>query len=150
MKKFLLALVLVVLTGCTDKAVNHSAANIGEEQTYTKLGYKGKELADSATLADGWLMTRDNITGLVWELKSTDNSLQDKKYRFPWCDTNPETNGGNSGTCSGKFDTTEYYINSINNNSYAGYSDWHLPTMEELISIVGIGRKTPDRRYFPN
>ncbi|PIE70998.1 MAG: hypothetical protein CSA22_04510 [Deltaproteobacteria bacterium] len=34
----------------------------GADRSCTKLGVNGVELADTATPADGWCMTRDNVT----------------------------------------------------------------------------------------
>ncbi len=44
-----------------------------KQTRYTKLGQGGTELPDDATQAQGWLMTRDNETGLIWEVKTSAN-----------------------------------------------------------------------------
>ena len=112
-------------------------------QSFTKLDYKGNDLPDSA---DQWSMVRDNITGLIWEVKNSYNYDE----RYTWYDNNPETNGGNPGEYnSGK--NTQDYIISLNNTKYGGFSDWRLPTMKELLSIVDYGKKDPSINilYFP-
>ena len=66
--------------------------------SYTKLGHGDVELADTATPTGGWIMTRDNVTGLIWELKTDDGSVHDKDNTYTWYDPDPVTNGGNAGT----------------------------------------------------
>ena len=65
----------------------------------------------------------DNNTGLIWQ------------QRFP--------------TDNYKWDAAVSYCNSL---SYAGYSDWRLPTPQELLTIVDNSRYNPaiDTTYFPN
>ncbi len=122
------------------------------ERSYTKLGEGGVELPDSATPEDGWIMTRDNVTGLVWEIKTSDSSLHNWEAHYTWCDTDPATNGGYNGTCS--FDTdTEDFINALNETGFGGYSDWRLPTVKELSSLVNSNAGQPpaiDTAFFPN
>lgn len=47
---------------------------------------------------------------------------------------------------------TEAFINALNAVKYGGYSDWRLPTIQELSSIVNHSRKnlSINTDYFPN
>lgn len=119
--------------------------------SYTKLGENGVELPGTATQGGGWIMTRDNVTGLVWEMKTDDGSIHDKDNTYTWCDPDPATNGGNQGTCGNGTDTDDF-INALNAAGYGGYSDWRLPAREELRSIVDYGRYNPavNTTYLPN
>ena len=56
----------------------------GPARSYTKLGQDGVALPDAATPADGWIMTRDNVTGLIWEIKTDDGSIRDKDNTYSW------------------------------------------------------------------
>jgi len=116
--------------------------------SYTKLDANGNDLADSAT---SWKMVRDNVTGLIWEVKTDDNSVHDKDNTYTWYDSNPDTNGGNAGT-PGDGTDTEDFINELNSSNYGGHSDWRLPTPKELTSIVDYGKYNPaiNTNYFPN
>jgi hypothetical protein len=116
--------------------------------SYTKLDASGNDLVDTAA---SWIMVRDNVTGLIWEVKTNDGSVHDKDNTYTWYDSNPETNGGNAGT-SGNGTDTEDFINALNSSNYGGYSDWRLPTAEELIYIVDYGTTDPgiNDSYFPN
>ena len=48
--------------------------------SYSKIANSGSVLPDSAVLGSGagdWACTRDNTTGLIWEVKTTDGGLRD-------------------------------------------------------------------------
>lgn len=49
----------------------------GPQPSYTKLGQNGVELPDTATFEDGWIMTQDNVTGLIWEVKQNKDEASD-------------------------------------------------------------------------
>jgi hypothetical protein len=121
--------------------------------SYTKLDANGNDLPESAS---SWVMVRDNVTGLIWENKSSDGSIHDGSKALTWCDTNPGTNGSNQGTCgTGTGDAatdTEAFINALNAASFGGYSDWRLPTRKELRTIADYGRVNPaiNSAYFPS
>ena len=82
----------------------------GPARSYTKLDANGDDLADDAA---SWVMVRDNVTGLIWEVKTDDGSIHDKDKTCTWYDSNPETNGGNAGT-PGNGTDTEDFINALN------------------------------------
>jgi|LGVE01.1.fsa_nt_gb hypothetical protein len=122
--------------------------------SFTKLDSQGNELPDSAT---EWVMVRDNVTGLIWEVKEQNDHVpeylnpHDADNRYTWYDSNPETNGGNAGT-PGDGTDTEDFINALNSENFGGFSDWRLPTIHELMSIVDYETYSPtiDTLYFPN
>jgi hypothetical protein len=107
----------------------------------------------SFTSLAGGIMVQDNVTGLIWEVKTDDGSIHDKDNKYTWCDSNPATNGGHAGTCGDGTDT-EYFIDALNNAAFGGYTDWRLPSREELRSIVDYAIPYPgptiDTGYFPN
>ncbi|MBI5589466.1 MAG: DUF1566 domain-containing protein [Deltaproteobacteria bacterium] len=98
--------------------------------SYTKLDGGGNALPDSAT---SWVTVKDNVTGLIWETET--NNLQYSNKVYTWYDSNPATNGGYAGTPGGGTDT-EDLIKALNDAHYGGFSDWRLPTIKELDSIV--------------
>ena len=125
-------------------------------QSYIKLDGRGHALPDSAKY---WDMVRDNVTGLIWEMKTHKDGIKDYNdphdadNTYTWYDSNPATNGGDPGTL-GDGTNTEAFIKALNDAKFGGYSDWRLPSDKELASIVNYGIPYPgptiDAGYFPN
>jgi len=129
---------------------------------FTKIANNGSVLPASATLGSGatdWACTRDNVTGLIWEVK-TSSGLRSKSYTYTWYDSNSSTNGGSVGTASGgSCETTgrcdtEKFVADVNSVGLCGASNWRMPSRQELVSIVDYSRPYPgpsiDTPYFPN
>ena len=121
---------------------------------FTKLDKDGKLLPGDAKQ---WRCVLDNVTGLMWEVKTTDGSLQDRGNTYTWYSNDSSINGGgpgvkNGGVCKGSRCDTESYVEALNKQGLCGHKDWRLPLMEELRSIVDYGRAFPaiDIDYFPN
>jgi len=106
--------------------------------SYTKLDEKGNELPDDA---ETWVMVRDNVTGLIWEVKSAKDDVKnysnphDADNVYTWYDSNPETNGGWAETPR-DYTVTQDFIAALNDASFDGGSDWRLPDLHELYSII--------------
>ncbi len=122
---------------------------------FTKLNSNGDEEDDEAAQ---FSCVRDNVTGLVWEVKTSDGGLRDLDHRYSWYAE--EDNGGAAGdtngpntVCSIASCNTTDYIAAVNTAGLCGFYDWRLPTHQELLSIVHFGRADlprVDSRYFPN
>ncbi|PIE69644.1 MAG: hypothetical protein CSA21_01210 [Deltaproteobacteria bacterium] len=125
----------------------------GPVRSYTKLDASGNPLPEDAA---NWVMVRDNVTGLIWEVKENGDGTEDyanphdADNQYTWCDTNPDTNGGNQGTC-GEHDT-EDFIDALNSTNFGGHNDWRLPTIQELQTIADYARENPaiDTDFFPD
>jgi len=124
--------------------------------SFTKLDSSGAPLPVDAS---DWGCVLDNVTGLVWEVKSEDSGLQDKMNTYTWYNPDSTTNGGDSGTidggnCNGSACDTNDYTNTVNEQNLCGASDWRVPTEEELTSIIDYSiaypRRTIDTNFFPN
>ena len=93
-----------------------------------------------AALAGG--MFRDNVTGLIWEMKTNMDSaadytnLHDADNTYTWCDTDSNANGGYAGTCGGN--DTLNFLSALNTANFGGHNDWRLPTIKELASLVDL------------
>lgn len=91
---------------------------------------------------------KDNVTGLIWEVKTDDAGLRDKDWKYKWSTLTGGTSCGSTLTpCS-----SDKYVTAVNAATLCGASDWRLPTRRELLSIVHHGIKNPaiDGEYFPN
>ncbi|MGX9728817.1 MAG: Lcl C-terminal domain-containing protein [Candidatus Electronema sp. VV] len=109
----------------------------GPAHSYTKLGQNGAELDDDAT---EWIMVKDNVTGLIWELKDNMDgtadytNLHDVDNVYFWCKRSI-----GAGYCNDA-NNTEDFINAINTEAFGGYTDWRLPTAKELLTLIDYTR----------
>lgn len=144
---------------CPSKGQNfygQDANNIIHPPSYAKLDSNGNSLPDSAA---SWSMVKDNVTGLVWEVKTNKDGVQnyadphDADNTYTWYDSNPATNGGNAGTPGDGADT-ETFIKALNDAKFGGFSDWRMPADKELAYITDYSVPYPgptiDTKYFPN
>lgn len=125
---------------------------------FTKISNQGVPLPASAVrgdAADDWGCTLDNVTGLMWELKTT-GGLRSQNQTYSWFDSaSPDGNAGvvSAGNCKfeGRCDT-EKFMQDVNEQGLCGFNDWRMPNVNELLSIVDFGRALPaiDPDYFPN
>ncbi len=73
---------------------------------------------------DGSTIT-DSTTGLMWEKLSDDGGIHDQDNRYDWANA------------------TDVKVAALNAAGYAGYSDWRLPSIVELQSIINTGYYAP-------
>ncbi|MBK6593283.1 MAG: DUF1566 domain-containing protein [Burkholderiales bacterium] len=127
---------------------------------FSKIANDGTVLSETAALgtsAKDWACTRDNVTGLVWEVKTT-SGLRGQNHTYTWYNSDSSTNGGEVGTLSrgtcfvtGRCDT-EKFVADVNAVGTCGATDWRMPSKRELFSITNLGRTdcAIDPNYFPN
>jgi len=106
--------------------------------------------------SNNWACTRDNVTGLIGEVKTT-SGLHGQENSYTWYNPDDSKNGGkpgvqNGGSCQGSGCDSQAFVQEVNKEGFCGATDWRLPTRKELLSIVDNGRFSPaiDRHYFPN
>ena len=146
---------------------------------YSKISNSGAVLPDTATLGNGvndWACTKDNKTGLTWEVKTDDGGLRDKDWYYSWYKPSGD-NGGSAGftdityttpNCSTKDNCNTYaFTNAVNTKGLCGKNDWRMPTVDELKTLVycsdgkydtdgactnytSVTRPTINSTYFPN
>lgn len=150
--------------GVTDSTNGHAGFS------FIKLTEAGAVAAESAS---DWACVKDNITGLIWEVKLRTNGetvvgndgLHDADDSFTWYSTNAVRNGGTQGssnsasaTCHGydasdssTYCNTEAFVARVNVEKYCGVSNWRLPSREELTSIINYDSVEPaiDLAIFP-
>jgi hypothetical protein len=129
---------------CT--GTGQDAAYTINPMSFTKLDAAGRELPDDAA---EWLMVRDNVTGLIWEVKQNKDEVEDytnphdADNTYTWYDPNLDSPAdGKQGDCSTTFDTHQF-ITALNTANFGGYHDWRLPSREELRSIVDYSIPSP-------
>jgi uncharacterized protein DUF1566 len=86
----------------------------GEKQAGATLAYQDN--------GDGTVT--DLNTGLMWEKQSDDNSIHDRDQAF-------------------SFANAQTHISAINGATFAGHTDWRLPNIRELQSLVNYGVANP-------
>ena len=107
--------------------------NSSERQhSYTKLKSDGTP----GTNPDGsWSMVKDNVTNLIWEVKTNDGSIHDRDDKYTWSNAQ------------------SVFIADLNSGSgYCGHSDWRMPTIKELSLLVDSdwsGELCMNTEYFP-
>ncbi len=122
--------------------------------SFTKLDASGVPLVDQSVSygVTPWACVQDNVTGLVWEVKTISPGIHNKDNTYQW--------GGH--TAIGRYHPNRkgsYYYPSWDElvqgsitDSLCGFNNWRVPTVGELYSIVNydIFNPTIDSDYFPN
>ena len=123
--------------------------------SFTKISSTGAALPASAT---EWSCVKDNVTGLMWEVKTDDGGLHDKDWTYSWYEPDNTKNGGQAGTQNGgqcgetsNCDTAGL-VQKVNETGWCGARDWRMPSEPEMKSIVSRDRHYPttDTAWFPN
>jgi hypothetical protein len=119
--------------------------------SFTKIDNNGSAVALGDAAA--WQCVKDNVTGLMWEIKTDDSGLHDKDWTYTWYDGITGTaNGGSCGLTSAC--DTVAYVKAVNVAGWCGKNNWRMPKVEELRSIVSYDRgllgAVIDDTYFPN
>lgn len=122
--------------------------------SFTKIAADGSVLPVSAA---SWSCVKDNVTGLIWENKTVANGAltythfdDTSKAQFwnGYTYVNPTQAQIDAST------NTVGYKNAVNAASLCGFSDWRLPTADELQGIVDYSVADPgptiDTTWFPN
>ena len=122
MKKFLL-LPLLFLTSISAVAEMHKMSELGETL---------------ALDSDSWSCVLDDNRSLVWEVKRAEEGVQYALNTYTWFDgESGRDNGTFSKNCYwGKNCNTLSFTKDINKAKLCGYSDWRLPSLDELSTIV--------------
>lgn len=114
--------------------------------SFTKISATGTELPLDAS---EWSCIKDNITGLLWEVKTDDNGLHDKDLNYSYYSPtfNPKNEFATASDVTG-------FITTVNNKGFCGVNNWRLPNSIELQGIVDYSLSLPgpaiDQSFFAN
>jgi hypothetical protein len=120
---------------------------------WTKLGANGEPLVnqnmrwdDDGNEASGthWSCVMDHVTGLVWEIKESDqNHPRYALHTYHWYSDDATNNGGQPGlkalepeNCLTAPCNTQNYTKWVNQQELCGFGDWRMPSVRELMSIA--------------
>jgi len=156
-------------SNCTGETIAQQDCSHGRDAThpdssdgfsgfsFTKVDANGSEVLANATQ---WSCVKDNVTGLIWEVKTTDGGLHDASWTYSWLNTTGINNGNYTGTSSfGECGDsvaagcdTEKFVAQVNAVGYCGANNWRLPSMTELANLVNYNHSISslDPAYFPN
>lgn len=118
---------------CAIFPADYHALQDGRLQSGTPMSYQRLK-------QNGHDCIKDSTTGLIWEQKTNDYSIRHKDNTYAWYEPSDKANGGNAGNTNDGLNTHEY-IKQLNAMNYCGYSDWRLPNVAELRSIVDFGKE---------
>ena len=120
---------------------------------FVKISNSGETLDDKAVT---WECVEDKSSKLIWEVKKNDGGIRDKDYSYSWLrNINGEVKGvSNGGRCRGGVKCDTYsYVHALNEQKLCGYSDWRLPTREEMETLIDYNTSVKDATinttYFP-
>ena len=120
---------------------------------YIKHDIKGNSLEDNI---EQWACVRDTNTGLMWEVKSEDDVMRNSGNLYSWYNPEGEALQGKAdgGRCKGEAGCDTYaYIQAVNKQNYCGHNDWHLPTREQMQTLVNFEgddiKAKINNQYFP-
>jgi hypothetical protein len=105
---------------------------------------------------------RDNITGLIWEIKTQNvpGDLHDADQLFTWYLL--ENNGNFRGEINEASESCNItsqqcnisaFVDAVNSVGLCGFFDWRIPTHYEMQSLMHYGKTQPpllDTDYFPH
>ena len=127
--------------------------------SYTRLNSDGSEYSGSGDYAtEPWACVLDNVTGVIWEVKTTDGGTHDTNIEYTWYDADGVDIDGTifRGSDNGIDPTTQELVDATNAEQLCGLSNWRLPTSSELVSIrnntivIDGDNFSVDSDYFPN
>jgi hypothetical protein len=122
---------------------------------YTRLDAIGDQVDEDNV---SFSCVRDNLTGLVWEVKEQGTNVNSVSNTYSWFFS--DNNGGFEGAvnpalanCGLAQCNTTAFVDAINATGLCGFFDWRIPTYQELQSILHLGKSSGpliDETNFPN
>lgn len=149
-RRILIAIVLLVIAGLYG-SLFAARAPIEQAHHFVKINHQGKQLSP---WQGPWQCVLDKRTGLLWEVKTDSETIHDGYWSYSWF--NDDKGVKNFGDCYFKKDRcdTNDLITEVNKRGLCGFTNWRLPNLEELQTLVYAhhkpGHQTIDLNYFPH
>lgn len=122
--------------------------------SFTKLDDSGTPLADQSVdyTTEPWACVKDNVTGLIWEVKTTTVGIHNKDNLYKWGGITAIGLGHPNAEGTYYNDWDELVNGSNAGNGLCGFTDWRVPKVDELSDLTNQGTFNPaiDTNYFPN
>ena len=100
---------------------------------------------------------KDNITGLIWEGKTASGTRAGSSTYTNYDSTASAQKSNGSNPTQAEIDASTNsmgYRNAVRASALCGFTDWRLPTVKELQTLVNYGVASPgptiDTTWFPN
>ena len=132
---------------------------------FTRLNKDGTEYSGSGDYDQApWSCVRDNVTGLVWEVKTKSGTAdsvadiqagkslnihhKDNLYRWGGITAIGRNHKGRKGDY---YDDWNTLVNGSNQENFCGFNDWRVPKHSEFVSLIdhSLIRPSVDTDYFP-
>jgi hypothetical protein len=148
-------LMLLVLSACED---NSGPGPEIHDSKYLVIDSKGQAVEGLPREND---CIQDQFIGLIWEAKTDDSGLRDWRNTYSWYSPAESFEGEldyrgtkDAGSCTGSECDTTAFVEAVNTLGYCGYSDWRMPSRDELGSISDPRKPnnppTANLNYFPH
>lgn len=129
---------------------------IGRDATAaTNISNDGKRGFSFSAVTGGCV--QDNVTGLMWEVKTNDGGLRDWTKTYTNFTAEYDIWFHGAAVSYGTSTDVSGFVTAVNATKLCGFDDWRLPTVDELQSIVdygvvapGLSNATIDANWFPN
>ena len=122
---------------------------------FTRLNSDGSEYSGSGDYSvEPWACVLDNVTGLIWDVKTTDGTWRNVNSIFTWynpdhgqtdADGNPITFYGTESDAdtqdfvdyvNGQISVNGAYVNGSLGSGLCGLTNWRLPTVHEIQGLT--------------
>ena len=146
------------------RVCSSSSANASCSNDYVTINIGNTQSSGNRYIAVGSFAkeecVKDDATGLIWEGKTAGGSRADTNYFTNFDSTSSPQKWGGPGLIyinptQADIDAGNNsiaYIKTINSTALCGFTDWRLPTNNELLAILDSNNSSPaiNRTWFPN
>lgn len=134
--RWLLSMMVLLLCACTEVVVE-ADLHAGR---YIKLDATGQALDETA---ENWHCLLDTQTQRVWEVKQRDEGLHHTTWTYTWS-TQAYPQRDLQGSCNTRHVkpcNTEAHVRAVQEKKLCGFSNWRLPSLEELQTLIDTSRR---------